>query len=240
MFDRFRRPKPFTQRVRSLIPSLTDADKKDLSQTYRILHKSFFEYLHWELLENTTNSLGSRHFSVSSIIGHSLLNSFDIILHPAIEIATYVLFKPDITKLPIWISLKSGTSVLSSLVVHGIRVVSQNLYIHGTLSLNGFSSNLLPYIGQRVGFSTGMGLARYFLPEAADLGGTYAREVAVISIGFLGGRSLEWLADGGSSPFSRVLTDYVRDLSSVAVQAMYLPGSGMKVWPLLLGGIMWE
>jgi hypothetical protein len=234
MLRLFRRPPSFSDRLRSLIPRLTEGDKKDLSQSYRLLRGSFIGYVHYDLWYGALLSSLSGSFDFPSLLSQSLFNGLDLILHPLLDVTGVIIFKPPINKLRVWIPWTATTSIISSLVIRSLKIASRNGYIHGRLSLDGFSANLLPYVSHRVGFATSVGLARYFLPDAAQIGGTFAHELAAIGIGALGGTSFEWIARGCPVNYSNVLATYVRDLPRLGLQSMYYVGNVGKLLPKLL------
>jgi hypothetical protein len=234
MIGRLFSKRTLPQRVCSLLPRLSEGDKKDLASSYRLLGNSFLGYAQYDFAYSSIISIFSGRFDILSLVGPSLFSGLDLIIHPFVDVTGLIIFKPQVNKLRVWIPWTAATSIVSSLILHSLKVASRNAYVHGRISLSGFTKHLLPSIGARVGFSTSYGLTRYLLPDAQRIGGSFASDFAALSIGSLGGKSCEWITLGCPGTYSNVLASFVRHLPRLGTASMYNAGVLSRLLPALL------
>jgi hypothetical protein len=232
----WRKKRPWS--VRSLIPPFSHGDKKELLTAYGWLAQSFVGYLPLDFARATLKNLFIQgQFPLQAIVVQCLVDGFELIFHPLVDSTGVIVFKPDVSKLRIWIPWTVGTSVVSSVAFHTLRVASQNYYVHGKFTLTGFSTNLIPTVTHRIGFATGIGLARYYLPSAAALGGPVAKEIAAVWTGGLAGMTAGWLARGAPGSYSRVLGAFAREMPKIAIQSLFYGTEMRKNFSLRLFGL---
>ena len=109
-----------------------------------------------------------------------LLTSFQLSLFPLVDGVARAHFRPQIKTVPQWMWWTVKTSAVTSAILKFLQVtVKPKDY---PMTVKKFAKSLPMPIATGVGFELGSGLAQMYLPKANQMGGSFARNAAALTI----------------------------------------------------------
>jgi hypothetical protein len=196
-------------------PFLSEGDKKELRLAANFSKISFLRVAAGDFAGSTVTALFANEYDFVPVLGRSLYLGLDFALFPLIDRAAYLLFKPKLSRLRVYVPWTAATSIVSMAIVRTVKVAVQNKYINNSWSLRGWTAGAARSFSHRAGFNTAYGLTRHFLPPASKMGGAFARDTASVALAGFGGAVLEWTVSGFRYPVSQLVLWYIAGLPNL-------------------------
>lgn len=123
----------------------------------------------------------------STFLLDSINFGIDLSVNSYVDSVLATILKPEIHNFWQWVPWGFGTSIVTTLAMQAIRTPIRNYYITGKVSMNQYFDKLLQQTVHDSFVHVSLGAASIYLPPAPKMGGEFARSLAAITIGHLGG-----------------------------------------------------
>ncbi|KAK8893124.1 hypothetical protein M9Y10_021539 [Tritrichomonas musculus] len=147
---------------------------------------------------------------LSTFLLDSLNAGLDLATFSYVDSVLATIFKPEIHSFRQWVPWAFGTSVATTFAMAAIRTPIRNYYVTGKFSMNQYFDRLIPLSIQDAVTHISLGAASIYLPPASKMGGEFARSMAIMTLGNLGGTLAysPFFAARNNIPMKRILIDF--------------------------------
>lgn len=174
---------------RLLRPQLSKKDKKEIMQATKNFRNSIICGAAFSATMYCINQLVEKEkpTEFSTFLLDSINFGIDLSVNSYVDSVLSTILKPEIHSFRQWVPWGFGTSIVTTLAMQAIRTPIRNYYITGKVSMNQYFDKLLQQTVHDSFVHVSLGAASIYLPPASKMGGEFARSLAAITMGHLGG-----------------------------------------------------